>query len=165
MIDTIVITGDLGNILDQNANKEDSETDVMIERYCYYDETKDFQIGDVIDDPDRPGHQKVVNGCQIRKHGQSTLNYPISSMKFWMNKSKSGEVPIFEKTGQSRLMLNKNRYKMKNDSIPANKFVLQANYADSSGVHNGGLLRLIQDSWYNARIQGVSDPYKLRTLP
>jgi hypothetical protein len=24
-------------------------------------------------------------------------------------------------------------------SIPANKFVLQANYADSSGVHNGGL--------------------------
>jgi len=40
-------------------------------------------------------------------------------------------------------MLNKNRYKMKNNSIPANKFVLQANYADSSGVHNGGLLRLI----------------------
>lgn len=165
VIDTIVITGDLGNILNQNANKEDSETDVMIERYCYYDETKDFQIGDVIDDPDTPGKKKIVNGCQIRKHGQSTLNYPISSMKFWMNKSKSGEVPVFEKTGQSRLMLNKNRYKMKNGSIPANKFVLQANYADSSGVHNGGLLRLIHDSWYNARIQGVSDPYKLRTLP
>ena len=165
LIDTIVITGDLSNILNQNANKEDSETDVMIERYCYYDETKDFQIGDIIDDPDRPGRKKIVNGCQIRKHGQSTLNYPISSMKFWMNKSKAGEVPVFEKTGQSRLMLNKNRYKMKNTSIPANKFVLQANYADSSGVHNGGLLRLIQDSWYNARIQGVSDPYKLRTLP
>lgn len=165
MIDTIVITGDLTNILDQTADKDDSTTDVMIERYCYYDETKDFQIGDVIDDPDRPGRQKVVNGCQIRKHGQSTLNYPISSMKFWMNKSKSGETPIFEKTGQSRLMLNKNRYKMKNTSIPSNKFVLQANYADSSGVHNGGLLRLIQDSWYNARIEGVSDPYKLRTEP
>lgn len=165
MIDTIVITGDLSNILDQTADKDDSTTDVMIERYCYYDETKDFQIGDIIDDPDRPGKQKVVNGCQIRKHGQSTLNYPIASMKFWMNKSKSGETPIFEKTGQSNLMLNKNRYKMKNSSIPANKFVLQANYADSSGVHNGGLLRLIQDSWYNARIAGVSDPYKLRTLP
>ena len=165
VIDTIVITGDLGDILNQNSNKEDSEIDVMIERFCYYDETKDFQIGDVIDDPDRPGKKKVVNGCQIRKHGQSTLNYPISSMKFWMNKSKSGDVPIFEKTGQSNLMLNKNRYKMKNNSIPANKFVLQANYADSSGVHNGGLLRLIQDSWYNARVTGVSDPYKLRTLP
>lgn len=165
MIDTIVITGDLTDILNQNNDKDTSTTDVMLERYCYYDETKDFQIGDVIDDPDRPGRQKVVNGCQIRKHGQSTLNYPIASMKFWMNKSKSGEIPIFEKTGQSKLMLNKNRYKMKNDSIPSNKFVLQANYADSSGVHNGGLLRLIQDSWYNARIQGVSDPYKLRTLP
>jgi hypothetical protein len=28
-------------------------------------------------------------------------------------------------------------------SIPCNKFVLQANYADSSGVHNGGIERLI----------------------
>lgn len=47
-------------------------------------------------------------------------------------------------------------------SIPANKFVLQANYADSSGVHNGGLLRLIQSSWFNAQIDGE---YKLRTSP
>lgn len=164
-IDTIVITGDLTNILDQNKGKDESTTDVMIERYCYYDETKNFQIGDVIDDPDIPGKQKIANGCQIRKHGQSTLNYPISSMKFWMNKSVSGDIPTFEKTGQSRLMLNKNRYKMKNSSIPSNKFVLQANYADSSGVHNGGLLRLMHDSWYNARIAGVSDPYKLRTEP
>lgn len=164
-IDTIVITGNLTNILDQNSDKDDSETDVMIERICYYDSTKDFVIGDIIDDPDRPGKKKVVNGCQIRKHGQSTLNYPIASMKFWLNKSKSGDVPIFKKTNQANMLLNKNRYKMKDTSIPSNKFVLQANYADSSGVHNGGLLRLIQDSWYNARIQGVSDPYKLRTLP
>ena len=96
----------------------------------------------------------VVNGVRIRKHGQSTLNYPITSMKFWTNKAKSGITPIFSKTGQEGLLLNKNRYKMKNSSIPANKFVLQANYADSSGAHNGGLLRLIQDSWYNARIDG-----------
>ena len=51
---------------------------------------------------------------------------------------------------------------MKEGAIPANKFVLQANYADSSGVHNGGILRLINDSWYNARIDGE---YKLRTAP
>ena len=51
---------------------------------------------------------------------------------------------------------------MKDTSIPANKFVLQANYADSSGVHNGGLERLIQDTWYNALIDGE---YKLRTSP
>ena len=51
---------------------------------------------------------------------------------------------------------------MKNTSIPANKWILQANYADSSGVHNGGLERLMQDTWYNAVIDGE---YKLRTAP
>jgi hypothetical protein len=47
-------------------------------------------------------------------------------------------------------------------SIPSNKFVLQANYADSSGVHNGSLLRLMHLSWYNAVID---NEYKLRTEP
>jgi hypothetical protein len=66
-------------------------------------------------------------------------------MKFWLNKSKEGDVPLYESTQQEDLLLNKNRYVMKSStdsgkpSIPANKFVLQANYADSSGVHNGGL--------------------------
>ena len=52
---------------------------------------------------------------------------------------------------------------MKTNAIPSNKFVLQANYADSSGVHNGGLLRLIQDTWYNAVFP--DGEYKLRTAP
>jgi hypothetical protein len=159
-LDTILITGNLSELLRQGPNKTDA--DVMIERTCPCDQSKDFIIGDLIDDPDRPNEKKVVNGVRIRKHGQSTLNYPITSLKFWLNKAKSGIVPIYSKTGQENLLLNKNRYKMKNSSIPANKFVLQANYADSSGVHNGGLLRLIQQSWYNARIDGL---YKLRTLP
>ena len=159
-IDTILITGNLSELLTQGPNKTDA--DVMIERTCYYDQSKDFIIGDLIDDPDHANEKIVVNGARIRKHGQSTLNYPITSLKFWLNKAKSGIAPIFSKTGQESLLLNKNRYKMKNTSIPANKFVLQANYADSSGVHNGGLLRLIQQSWYNAKIDGL---YKLRTLP
>lgn len=159
-IDTILITGDLSELLTQGPNKTD--TDVMIERTCPYDQSKDFIIGDIIDDPNRPREQKVVNGARIRKHGQSTLNYPITSMKFWLNKSKTGDTPIYVKTNQESLLLNKNRYKMKNTSIPSNKFVLQANYADSSGVHNGGLLRLIQQAWYNAKIDGL---YKLRTEP
>ena len=159
-LDTILITGNLSELLRQGPNKTDAN--VMIERTCPYDQSKDFILGDLIDDPERPNEKKVVNGARIRKHGQSTLNYPITSMKFWTNKSKSGEIPIYSKTGQESLLLNKNRYKMKNSSIPANKFVLQANYADSSGVHNGGLLRLIQESWYNAKIDGL---YRLRTLP
>jgi hypothetical protein len=119
--------------LSGTTDKDDSTTDVTIERFCPSDSTKNFKI----------------NNVQIRKHGQSTLNYPITSMKFWLNKSKSGVVPTYESTQQSDLLLNKNRYVMKSatdsgkPSVPANKFVLQANYADSSGVHNGSLLRLI----------------------
>jgi len=85
-------------------------------------------------------------------------------MKFWMNKSSDGAVqPIFEIAPQEKLQLNKNRYRMKENSIPSNKFVLQANYADSSGVHNGGIERLIQNTWFNAKFE--DNEYKLRTLP
>jgi len=32
----------------------------------------------------------------IRKHGQSTINYPITSLKFWLNKSATiGDNPSF----------------------------------------------------------------------
>ena len=145
-LDTILISGDLTNILSGQTDKDASTTDVTIERICPYDTTKNFKI----------------NNVQIRKHGQSTLNYPITSMKFWLNKSKSGVQPIFEIEPQQGQSYNKNRYKMKNESIPQNKFVLQANYADSSGVHNGGFERLIQSTWFNANIDGE---FKLRTLP
>lgn len=157
-IDTIVITGDLSNILNKDADKDSSETSVTIERFSPTDSTRNF---------------KIVN-ARIRKHGQSTLNYPITSMKIWTNKSSSSVVPTFEIRPEADDGLNKNRYTMKsvNDadvtSIPANKFVLQANYADSSGVHNGGLLRLIQKTWFDAKIKGVGDSaeeYKLRTAP
>ena len=151
-IDTILISGNLSNILSGQTDKDASATNVTLERFCPSDASKNFKI----------------NNIQIRKHGQSTLNYPITSMKFWLNKSKEGDVPLYESTQQSDLLLNKNRYVMKSTtdsgkpSIPANKFVLQANYADSSGVHNGGLERLIQETWFNARIDGE---YKLRTEP
>lgn len=151
-IDTILISGNLTDILSGRTDKDTSTTNVTIERFCPSDSSKNFKI----------------NNVQIRKHGQSTLNYPITSMKFWLNKSKEGNVPLYETTSQSDLLLNKNRYVMKSvtdggkPSIPANKFVLQANYADSSGVHNGGLERLIQQTWFNAIIDGE---YKLRTEP
>ena len=79
-LDTILISGDLTNILSGQTDKDGSTTDVTIERICPYDTTKNFKI----------------NNAQIRKHGQSTLNYPITSMKIWFNKSKSGVQPIFE---------------------------------------------------------------------
>jgi len=109
--------------------KDESETTVDFSRECITDSTKSFS---------------VKNG-KIRKHGQSTLNYPITSLKLWTNKATVDDVTptITLSDAQQAEGLNKNRYIMKTGGIPANKYVLQANYADSSGVHNGGLLRLI----------------------
>ena len=147
-IDTILIEGDLSKILDKGTDKLGSESTADFERICISDATKSF---------------KVKNG-KIRKHGQSTLNYPITSYKIWTNKSNSADIsPVLTLSdNQKALGLNKNRYIMKTGAIPANKFVLQANYADSSGVHNGGIERLIQDCWYNAEIDGQ---FRLRTAP
>jgi hypothetical protein len=94
-------------------------------------------------------------------------------MKFWLNKSglfnDAGTIeytPLFNCDAQQYLGLGKNRYIMKAGAIPSNKFVLQANYADSSGTHNGSLLRLIQDTWYNAEFKnGNTTEFKLRTAP
>jgi hypothetical protein len=62
----------------------------------------------------------------IRKHGQSTLNYPITSMKIWLNKAKESNVVtnLILSDVQRAEGLNKNRYIMKTGAIPANKFVL-----------------------------------------
>ena len=147
-IDIIKIDGNLTNILARNTLKEDSNSTCNIERICVQDPSKNF---------------KVTNG-RIRKHGQSTLNYPLTSYKIWLNQSADDNIePSMLIDEDPELPFTKNRYQMKTNAIPSNKFVLQANYADSSGVHNGGLLRLIQDTWYNALFP--DGEYKLRTAP
>lgn len=144
-MDVILIEGNIRNLID-SSDKLSSQTDVNISRYSHDDPTKNF----------------TCNGCMIRRHGQSTLNYPVPSMKFWFNKSLNGPTPEFTCESQKNLGLAKNRYIMKDGAIPSNKFVLQANYADSSGVHNGSLQRLINETWYKAKID---NEYKLRTIP
>ena len=140
IIDTILIEGDISELL--AGLKTKSSATVNISRVCPFDKSKNFTVSEAL----------------IRKHGQSTLEYPIPSFKIWLNKSGGNQTPSLDiETGYS-----KNRYRMKDDSIPCNKFVLQANYADSSGVHNGGIERLIQETWYNAKI---NDKYLLRTEP
>jgi len=67
--EVITIEGDLTNILHNKEKKENAT--VKIERKSNLDSSKDFT---------------VINS-RIRNHGQSTLSYPITSMKFWLNKS------------------------------------------------------------------------------
>lgn len=180
-IPTFLITGDLTNILNilsngQTIGKEASESNVGIIYKNPYDPTRNFS----------------VDSCQIRKHGQSTLTYPITSMKFWLNKRNDSDIkPVlnwdYQNTLEDGEKFAKNRYIMKRNafvddsnlfadlkgrtSIPANKFVLQANFADSSGVHNGAIERLIQLTWFQAKVsykdpnQMTVERYILRTPP
>lgn len=143
---TVLIKGDLSKILNQNTDKDSSLTNVDMEYRCPEDSTKNF----------------TASNIALRKHGQSTLNYPITSMKLWTSKGVGDVSSSFSCPYQTSLLLNKSRYKMKDTSIPANKFILQCNYADSSGVRNGGLERISHNAWYNAVIDGE---YKLRTPP
>ena len=148
--DVIIIKGNLSKILDRKTTKDGSNTDCDIERICINDNTKNF----------------TVTHGRIRKHGQSTLNYPLTSYKLWTWSSIDDVRPSMTIDASNDIPFTKNRYQMKNDAIPSNKFVLQANYADSSGVHNGGFERLIQETWYNAKFKvGNTDEYKLRTPP
>lgn len=148
--DVIIIKGNLSKVLDRKTTKNGSNTDCDIERICIKDPSKNF----------------TVTHGRIRKHGQSTLNYPLTSYKLWTWSSIDDVHPSMTIDASNDIPFTKNRYQMKNNSIPSNKFVLQANYADSSGVHNGGFERLIQDTWYNAKFKvGNTDEYKLRTPP
>ena len=159
-INTILLSGDLSQILNMATNKDDSKANVDIEYRTIDNDTSNFSGVNIM----------------IRKHGQSTLNYPITSMKIWTNKSTADNIThSFVCDAQKNLGLNKSRwilYKNKQmtfngktyikNSIPSNKFVFQANYADSSGAQNGTLQKLIHRTWYDAVIDGQ---YRLRTDP
>ena len=147
-VHTFLISGDLTKILNAGSNKDDSKSAVDI---TYMSPEDQNLLG------------FTATNVRIRKHGQSTLNYPLTSFKIWLNKSVGETQPVvnFQSSWKAKTYV-KNRYAIRKGNIPANKFVLQANYADSSGVHNGGLLRLINDTWFNAVIDGE---YKLRTWP
>lgn len=162
-VDTILITGNLANLLNSKTEGEAAKKEEMavdIQRIS-------------LSDPDR---NFIIKNAKIRKHGQSTLNYPIPSFKIWSDQTDFQD--YFDKQLYTSSMyyatseedctpdnvIYKGRYSMKEGSIPVKKWVLQANYADSSGVHNGGLQRLIQDTWYNAEF-GSNREHKLRTPP
>ena len=177
-IDTILITGQLDLILNMSGGTGDTRKQVQIpvtlQRICLEDDSYNF----------------IIKDCRIRAHGQSTLNYPIPSFKIWsdsaFNCSTGGAVPNTGVPEDEQIVIGKEyyptmyhgtdpdtdciddnkiykgRYSFKAGAIPAKKWVLQANYADSSCTHNGGIQRLIQSTWYNAK---VDNEYVLRSAP
>ena len=92
--DVIIIRGNLNKVLDRKTTKSGSNTDCNIERLCINDPSKNF----------------VVTHGRIRKHGQSTLNYPLTSYKIWTWSSIDDTRPSMTIDASSELPFTKNRY-------------------------------------------------------
>lgn len=153
MMDVILVDGDLKQLVNRNA-KVYMRAD-KLERQCPYDVTKNF----------------VITDAWIRTHGQSNIDYPVPSFKVWTNKEQEDEQGVTYKShvlvdGQETIF-TKGRIQAYDGAVPANKFVLQSNFADSSCAHNGTFLRKIQDIWGASKfsIDGGRNEYKLRTPP
>lgn len=149
LMDTILIEGDLMQLV--NKGEKLGMMVNSLTRLCPTDATKNF----------------TVKNCYIRTHGQSNIEYPVPSFKFWTNKKHKDEDPkpelILEKIPQE---FCKGRMQVHTGCIPANKWVLQSNFADSSCCHNATFMRKIQDLWYNAEFMTNGKiEYKLRTPP
>lgn len=136
-IDVILIDGDV-SILSASKNKVSIVGN--LQRICPSDSSKNF----------------IIENATIRNHGQSTLGMPVPSMKIWSD--KNGSV-LYDDENNA---VTGGRYAFKNGAMPTKKWILQANYMDSSGTHNGAIERLFTDTWYKAAVNG---DYVLRTPP
>lgn len=153
MMDVILVDGDLKQLVNRNAKVFMRAN--KLERQCPYDVTKNF----------------VITDAWIRTHGQSNIDYPVPSLKIWTNKEQEDEQGVMYKShvlvdGQETIF-TKGRIQVYDNAVPANKFVLQSNFADSSCAHNGTFLRKIQDIWGASKFStdGGKNEYKLRTPP
>ena len=107
--------------------------------------------------PNDPTKNFTLKTANFRNHGQSTLGMPVPSMKFWSDKDSA---EMYNVDG-NRIIGG--RYAFKDGAMPMKKWVLQANYMDSTGCHNGSILRLMNSTWENANVGNQG--YALRTPP
>jgi hypothetical protein len=80
--------------LSRNTTKDGSNTACDIQRINVRDTSKNF----------------TVTHGRIRKHGQSTLNYPLTSYKLWTWSSVDEVKPELTINASSDIPFTKNRY-------------------------------------------------------
>lgn len=151
IMDVVCIEGDISKLV--NIGKKEGMRIDSIRRICPYDTTKNF----------------TIKNAWIRTHGQSNINYPVPSFKIWSNKTTDeGDITYVPELELEKItqIYTKNRMQVYDGAIPANKWVLQSNFADSSCAHNGTFLRKWHDLCYAATFkEGSNTEYKLRTPP
>lgn len=105
--------------------------------------------------PQEPETNFTAFNIPIRKHGQSTLNYPIPSFKFWLYKKDdaTGSVLTTLKDSSNNVVTT-GRWAMHQNNMPLRKYVLQAFYVDSSLSKSGALMNVINTAYHNVLIGG-----------
>lgn len=109
---------------------------------------------------------------RIRLQGTSSLAYPVKNYRIYTNKSEmyvgnNPDMP-FGETGE---LANKGLFALHDTSAPVNVWCLKADYAESSGTHNTGMARMVNDTFKAIGVltpaqRDVDDteyPYDVRT--
>ena len=128
-ITTVKITGDLDNLINKNSKNT-------------------ITAGLEVVSPNDSTINMHCEKAEFKTAGQSTLDKPIPSLHVKLDKNNN---VCYDRDGK---ILNKNRWAFRQGNVPEKKFRLQANYMDSSGVHNGAFLRLFDEVSQKVTIEG-----------
>lgn len=99
--------------------------------------------------PENPELNISCTNAQFSNAGQSTLGLHMPpSMHVKLDKNNN---VVYDRDGNP---LYKNRWAFRSGNVPEKKFRLQANPMDSSCCHNGSFLRLVNETYKNAQVNG-----------
>lgn len=99
--------------------------------------------------PENPELNISCSNAQFSNAGQSTLGLHMPP-SMHVKLDKNGNV-VFDRDGNP---LYKNRWAFRAGNIPEKKFRLQANPMDSSCCHNGAFLRMVNETYKKAQVNG-----------
>ena len=136
----MLFVGDSG--LDKINATNNKNEDYLFDIYFYspFGEEYDFEL----------------KQCNVRIQGTSSTKYPRKNYRVYLAKSKNkNSITINGKEHKAPILSingviqnedgSKNKYKMREDSIPMNLFCMKCDYSDSSMTHNTGGAKLFND--------------------
>lgn len=102
---------------------------------------KSMKINVVVEYIDAAAPEKsfTATGVQVKFQGTSSMAYPVRNFKIKTAKGAIEGDPAYTDTA-------KGLYKLRPESFPVNCWCLKADFAESSGVHNTGAAKVLNDS-------------------
>lgn len=95
--------------------------------------------------PDDPSRNFTATNMRWRLQGTSSLKYPRKNFRLYPKYCDA----IYDADGNE---ITSKKYSFKQGSIPVTCFCLKADAAESSGTHNTGIAKLVNDAMKNMRI-------------